>query len=178
MTDPWIGSDEGIDLDEIMQTAQALVNPLGVQTSLTEASLGDLDLRQEGESLSLMQDDTLLLTAVNGQVEAPEAVSPQAAEALQGWVKEHVWVWREVPIEEAIPAGDVDAKSMPEKAPRIEVNSTVTASLRQADLSGASSQMSQQETPAAEHNPLKPSKSFRCSLRRWPRDLPGSFFNG
>jgi hypothetical protein len=34
--------------------------------------------------LSLMQDDTLLLTAVNGQVATPEAVSPQAAESLQG----------------------------------------------------------------------------------------------
>jgi hypothetical protein len=31
-----------------------------------------------------MQDDTLLLTAVNGQVATPEAVSPQAAESLQG----------------------------------------------------------------------------------------------
>jgi hypothetical protein len=145
ITDPWIGSDEGIDLDEIAQTAQPLINPLEERTSLTEASLGDLDLRQEGESLSLMQDDTVLLTAVNGHVEAPEQVSPEAAEALQGWVKEHVWMWREVPIAAAIPENNFDRETV-EDTLKADTASPLKEPTVQAGYQAHSSTKSQQNS--------------------------------
>jgi hypothetical protein len=156
MTDPWLGLNEVVDLDAITEAAQALINPLGEQVSLTEASLGDLDLHQNGNSLSLAHDDTVLLTSVDGHIEASERVSPETAETLQGWVKEHVWVWQEVPFEAAIPEERFEPQSVPEEAPGAGVDLPVKESL-QADVLSDPPQKPQQAPPAP-----KPSQHFEA----------------
>ncbi|NJO47296.1 MAG: hypothetical protein HC835_17690 [Oscillatoriales cyanobacterium RM2_1_1] len=145
ITDPWIGLDEVVDLDAISQVAQSLIDLFGEQAPLTEASLGDLDLRQEGRSLSLVQDETVLLTAINGHVEAPEQISSEAAETLQGWVKEHVWTWREVPIAAAIPENNLDLKPTVEEIPKVNTASPSREHPIQAGQSNETSIKSQLE---------------------------------
>jgi hypothetical protein len=108
--------------------------------------LGNLDLHQEGEFLSLVQDDTVLLTSVNGHVEAPEQVSPEAAETLQGWVKEQVWMWREVPSAAAIPENNFDLEPTVEDTLKADTASPLKEPTVQAGQPSDSSTKPQSET--------------------------------
>ncbi|MGB3491231.1 MAG: hypothetical protein WBA57_00780 [Elainellaceae cyanobacterium] len=152
ITDPWLGLDEVVDLEAIAQITQTLIDPLGEQTPLTEASLGDLDLRQDGEFLSLMQDETVLLTAVNGRVESPEQVSSQATETLQGWVKENVWVWREISLTEAVPESNFEAKSTANVASKAGVDLPPKESSVRVSSPSESPQKLQQKFPEPKMN--------------------------
>lgn len=109
IADPWLA--EPPNLETIAQVAQTLIDPLGDSAPLTDAMLGDIHLHQTDTTLTLLQDSTPLLTAAAGQVETPEAVSPEATATLQGWVKEHVWIWQEQPVVEVAPESGAMAAS-------------------------------------------------------------------
>jgi hypothetical protein len=165
ITDPWIGEDEVVDLDAIAQFAQSLIDPLEERALLTEASLGDLDLRQEGEFLSLVQGDTVLLTGVNGHVEASEQVSPEATEILQGWVKEQVWMWREVPRAAAIPEKSFNREPTVEDTLEADTASPLKEPTVQADQSSESSTKPQTETYESQTN--QPSGAIHVAQRQF-----------
>jgi len=101
--DPWLGSSEVVDWKSVVEAAQNLIDPLGEGVSAIAATLDDIDIRQKDSVLNLLQNDEVLLSAVDEQIQTPAEVAPQAQATLKGWVKDEVWVWRELPIHEVTP---------------------------------------------------------------------------
>lgn len=60
---------------------------------------------------------------------------PEATETLQGWVKEQVWMWREMPITKAIPEASFDREPTVEDNPKADTASPLKKTTVQAGQS-------------------------------------------